>query len=42
MISFLSIFLLFPASGAPPIRRHDFHLAGAPACRCYPGNLVIV
>ena len=42
LVSFLSAFVMFPASGSPPIRRHDFHLAGAPACRCYPSNLVFV
>jgi hypothetical protein len=40
--SFLSAFVMFPASGSFTRRRYDFHLAGAPACRCYPGNVVIV
>lgn len=40
--SFLSAFVMFPASGSTPRRRHDFHLAGAPACRCSLGNAFIV
>ena len=42
MISFLSVFLLFPASGALPIRRHDFHLADEHLCRCPLSRALIV